>query len=96
MLLYHGPTDHESQVVASFTKGVNPRLAKRPLKTNGRLANRGLTSLVKKDHRRSCEFLKYISPDTPGRDVTLNLFYDIDICSEIPSVIVLGSQILPT
>ena len=33
--------------VASFTKEFNPRLAKRPLKTNGRLANRGLTSLVK-------------------------------------------------
>ena len=33
--------------VASFTKEVNPRLAKRPLKTNGRLANRELTSLVK-------------------------------------------------
>ena len=33
--------------MASFTKEVNPRLAKRPLKTNGRLANRGLTSLVK-------------------------------------------------
>ena len=33
--------------VASFTKEVNPRLAKRPLKTNGRLANRGSTSLVK-------------------------------------------------
>ena len=33
--------------VASFTKEVNPRLAKRLLKTNGRLANRGLTSLVK-------------------------------------------------
>ena len=33
--------------VASFTKEVNPRLAKCPLKTNGRLANRGLTSLVK-------------------------------------------------
>ena len=32
--------------VASFTKEVNPRLAKRPLKTNGRLANRGLTALV--------------------------------------------------
>ena len=36
------------QPVASFTKEVNPQLAKRPLKTtNGRLANRGLTSLVK-------------------------------------------------
>ena len=33
--------------VASFTKEVNPRLAKRPLKTNGRLANGGLTFLVK-------------------------------------------------
>ena len=33
--------------VASFTKEVNPRLAKRPLKTNGRLANPELTSLVK-------------------------------------------------
>ena len=34
-------------MVASFTEEVNQRLAKRPLKTNGRLANRGLTSLVK-------------------------------------------------
>ena len=33
--------------VASFTKEVNLRLAKRPLKTNGRLANCGLTFLVK-------------------------------------------------
>ena len=33
--------------VASFTKEVNPWLAKRPLKTNERLANLGLTSLVK-------------------------------------------------
>ena len=33
-------------IVASFTKEVNPRLAKRPLKSNGPLANRGLTSLV--------------------------------------------------
>ena len=33
--------------VASFTKEVNQRLAKRPLKTNGHLANRVLTSLVK-------------------------------------------------
>ena len=34
-------------VVASFTKEVNLRLAKRPLVFNGRLANRWLTSLVK-------------------------------------------------
>ena len=33
--------------MASFTNAVNPRLAKRPLIFNGRLANRGLTSLVK-------------------------------------------------
>ena len=33
--------------VASFTKEVDPRLAKRPLVFNGRLANHGLTSLVK-------------------------------------------------
>ena len=33
--------------VASFTKEVNPWLAKRPLKINGRLTNRELTSLVK-------------------------------------------------
>ena len=33
--------------VASFTKEVNLQLAKRPLKINGRLANRRLTSLVK-------------------------------------------------
>ena len=36
-----------SSAVASFVKEVNPRLAKRPLVFNGRLANRGLTSLVK-------------------------------------------------
>ena len=33
--------------MASFTKEVNPRLAKCPLKTNGHLANLELTSLVK-------------------------------------------------
>ena len=33
--------------MASFTKEVNPRLAKRPLVFNGCLANLGLTSLVK-------------------------------------------------
>ena len=33
--------------MASFIKEVNPRLAKRLLVFNGRLANRGLTSLVK-------------------------------------------------
>ena len=32
--------------LASITKEVNLRLAKRPLKTNGRLSNRGLTSLI--------------------------------------------------
>ena len=33
--------------MASFTKEVNPQLAKRPLVFNGRLANSGLSSLVK-------------------------------------------------
>ena len=33
--------------MASFTKDVNQRLARCPLKTNRRLATRGLTSLVK-------------------------------------------------
>ena len=33
--------------MTSFTREVNQRLAKRPLKTNGRLANRWLTCLVK-------------------------------------------------
>ena len=33
--------------VASITEEVNPRSAKRPSKTNGRLANSGLTSLLK-------------------------------------------------
>ena len=33
--------------VASFANKVNPRFAKRPLKTNERLANLELTSLVK-------------------------------------------------
>ena len=33
--------------VASFTKEVKPQLAKGPLFFNGRLANRGLTPLVK-------------------------------------------------
>ena len=37
----------EYSSVSSFTKHVNPRLVKRPLKINGRLANRKLTSLVK-------------------------------------------------
>ena len=33
--------------VASLTKEVNPRFAKRPLIFNGRLNNRGLTYLIK-------------------------------------------------
>ena len=33
--------------MASFTKQVNPWLAKHPLKTNGRLANLELTSIIK-------------------------------------------------
>ena len=48
-----GNREHDGSVtgcrrpVASFTKEVSSRLAKRPLVCNGRLANHGLTSLVK-------------------------------------------------
>ena len=44
--------------MASFTKDIDPWLAKRPLKTNGRLANRGLTSLVKE----ATDIMKYHVP----------------------------------
>ena len=40
------------QTVASFTKQINQRLAKRPLVFNGRLANRWFTSLVKEATNR--------------------------------------------
>ena len=43
---YQGQPTGLDATVASFTKEVNPRLAKRPLVFNGRLANRGLPSLV--------------------------------------------------
>ena len=36
--------------VASFTKEVNPRLAERQLKSNERLANRGVNFLSKRGH----------------------------------------------
>ena len=38
---------NHSSPVASFAKEVDRRLAKRPLKTNGRSASRRLASLVK-------------------------------------------------
>ena len=44
--MYLSQTDYYPPA-ASFTKEVNPRLAKRPLIFNGRLAHRGLTSFVK-------------------------------------------------
>ena len=40
-------TNPSRTAVTSFTKEFNPWLAKRPLKTNGCLANRQLNSLVK-------------------------------------------------
>ena len=43
---------------SSFTKEDNPWLAKRPLKTNGRLANLGLTSLVKE--ATGCKYITEI------------------------------------
>ena len=49
--------------LTSFTMKVNPRLAKRPLKTNGRLANRRLSSLVKEatDKKRACGGQYYVN-----------------------------------
>ena len=44
----HSVLNHIHTPVASFTKKVHPRLAKHPLKTNGRLANLKLTYSVKK------------------------------------------------
>ena len=46
-IMFRQQARHHHTTVVSFTKEVNPRLAKRPLVSNGRLANRGLTSLVK-------------------------------------------------
>ena len=40
-------SENNDKTFASFTKEVNPRLDKRPLVFNGRLANRGFTSLGK-------------------------------------------------
>ena len=45
-----------SATVASFTKEVNPRLPKRPLVFNGRLANRGLTYSVKEATVTRCTY----------------------------------------
>ena len=44
--------------VVSFTNEVNPRLVKRPSKINGRLANLGLTSIVKEATELQC-FISY-------------------------------------
>ena len=43
-----------------MTKEINPRLAKRPLKTNGRLVNLELTSLVKE--ATGAYFIKEVNP----------------------------------
>ena len=54
--------------VTSFTKEVNLRLAKRSLKANGRLANRGFTSFVKEATGRygssACIFLDSVNLTT--------------------------------
>ena len=54
--------------VAYFTKEVNSRLAKRPLVYIGRLANRGLTSLVKEATDISLFSLLY-APSAPPMTV---------------------------
>ena len=48
----------------AFTKEVSLQLAKRPLVFNGRLANRGLTSLVKE---ATVNFAEYADGQTDGR-----------------------------
>ena len=48
--------------VAYFTKAVNPRLAKRLFKTNGRSANRGLTALV---YHAYLDIFIYVCTNTP-------------------------------
>ena len=47
--------------VASFIKEVNLRLAKRPLETNGRLVNRGFTSLVREATGYNTHFSRFSS-----------------------------------
>ena len=61
--------------MASFTKEVNPRLAKCPLRTNRRLANRGLTSIVKEaiDGQIISKLYVEIKSWTPGRYVYFDL-----------------------
>ena len=59
--------------LASFTKEVKPRLAKRPLVFNGRLANRGLTSLVKEATGPVVELLAFSAGSKGG-----NLFCMIE------------------
>ena len=54
--------------VASFTKEVNWRLAKRPLRTNGRLADLQLTSLVKRPPENTV-FILRLSGDFPVMDI---------------------------
>ena len=45
--------------VASFTTDVNQRLVKCPLKSNGRFANDGLTSVVKDATREILKIQEY-------------------------------------
>ena len=46
--------DDARKTVASFTKEVNQRLAKHPLKTNGRLANRSWVNFLSRSGHSSC------------------------------------------
>ena len=70
----HSPMLSGASPLASFTKEVNPRLAKRPLVFNGRLANRRLTSLVKEatvEYRSLCVRLFLSDSSCRTRDVRL-------------------------
>ena len=70
--------------VASFTKEVNRRLAKRPLKINGRLANSQLTSLVKEatgrrirpteDQYCKRDFMGFHRPASPNKMLNIRFW----------------------
>ena len=76
--------------MSSFTQEVNPRLAKRQLKTNGRLANLGLTSLVKEATGIRTVSWKKLSYKN---DIVLRLSPIVDkICSNQVWIILFNTQ----
>ena len=68
---------HTLMLVAFFTEEVNPRLAKRPLKTNERIANLELTSLVKEATVR----FVFLETPPPCRDFGYSIILKITALS---------------